>query len=105
AHDVVMSAYQDSEGTFWFATRGGLSRYEGGRFTTYRQREGLFHDAAQRVIEDGRGYLWLTSNRGVFRISAAELAPAAAQTPPPRAADGVPMRIPDRVTFATATGM
>ena len=48
----------------WFATRGGLSRYARGRFTTYRQREGIFHDAAQRVLEDGRGYLWLTSHRG-----------------------------------------
>ena len=36
--------------------------------------KGFFHDAAQRVLEDGRGYLWLTSNRGVFRVSTAELA-------------------------------
>jgi ligand-binding sensor domain-containing protein len=100
AHDVVMSAYQDSEGTYWFATRGGLSRFANGRFTTFRQREGIFHDAAQKVIEDGRGYLWLTSNRGVFRISASELAAAAASSAP-----SGPVRIPDRVTFSTATGM
>ena len=104
AHDVVMSAYQDSEGTFWFATRGGLSRYADGRFTTFRQREGIFHDAAQRVIEDGRGYLWLTSNRGVFRVSTSELAAAAASNAA-RAGAGPPGRIPDRVTFSTATGM
>ncbi len=79
-HDVVMSTYQDSEGTYWFSTRGGLARYRNGRFTTYRQKEGVFHDAAQRVLEDGRGHLWLTSNRGVFRVSLAELA-AAARTP------------------------
>ena len=95
AHDVVMSAYQDADGTYWFATRGGLSRYSGGRFTTYRQREGLFHDAAQRVIEDGRGYFWLTSNRGVFRVSASELAAVASGSG----------KIPERVTFTTATGM
>ena len=46
-------------------------------------------------MEDGRGYLWLTSNRGVFRISQAELAAAATE----------PGRINDRVTFSTATRM
>ncbi|MGH9369190.1 MAG: histidine kinase, partial [Thermoanaerobaculia bacterium] len=78
AHDIVISIYQDSEGTHWFATRGGLSRFRDGVFTTYRQKEGLFHDAAQHVVEDGRGYLWVTSNRGIYRVRQAELAAAAA---------------------------
>jgi streptogramin lyase len=68
AHDIVISIYEDAEGTHWFATRGGLSRWRDGKFTTYRQKEGLFHDAVQRVVDDGRGYLWLTSNRGIFRV-------------------------------------
>src|SRR5262249_19058218 len=39
---------------------------------------GLFHDAVQRVIEDGHGYLWMTSNHGIFRVRQSELANAAA---------------------------
>ena len=77
AHDVVMSAYQDADGTTGSRRAAASRGSRGGRFTTYRQREGLFHDAAQRVIEDGRGYFWLTSNRGVFRVSASELAAVA----------------------------
>ena len=75
--------------------RGAASaRYRDGRFTTYRQNEGVFHDAAQRVLEDGRGNLWLTSNRGISRVSLAELAAAAAR---PRSAS------PTAITFTTAT--
>ena len=77
AHDIVISVFQDAEGTYWLGTRGGLSRFRDGKFTTYRHREGLFHDAVQRVVEDGRGYLWLTSYHGIFRVSKAELEEAA----------------------------
>ena len=62
---------------YWFGTRGGLSRWKAGRFTTYRQKEGLFHDAVQKVLADDHGYLWLTSNHGIFRIRSAELDAAA----------------------------
>ncbi|HYK40988.1 MAG TPA: histidine kinase, partial [Thermoanaerobaculia bacterium] len=89
------SVSQDEQGVFWLGTRGGLARYGDDRFTVYRKTEGLFHDAVQRAVDDGHGYLWLTTNHGVFRVSLAELNDVAAH----------PARGIHPVEFATANGM
>ena len=88
AHDVVMSTYQDAEGTYWFATRGGLCRYRDGRFTTYRQKEGVFHDAPQSVHR-GRAGIPLADEqpRRLPRFRTAELAAAAGAGPHRRPGD------------------
>lgn len=94
-HNVVLSIEQDGQGIYWIGTRGGLSRFDGRKFTTYRKTEGVFHDAVQRAQDDGHGYLWLTTNRGVFRVPLAELNAVAANP-----AQGV-----HPIAFPTANGM
>jgi ligand-binding sensor domain-containing protein len=37
AHDEVTAIFRDSHGFLWFCTIGGLSRFDGYRFTTYTQ--------------------------------------------------------------------
>src|SRR5690242_17750563 len=37
----VMGMYQDHLGYMWFATYGGLSRFDGDRFVTYTKDDGL----------------------------------------------------------------
>lgn len=94
-HNVVLSIEQDAEGIYWLGTRGGLSRFDGHKFTTYRKNEGVFHDAVQRALDDGHGYLWLTTNRGVFRVQISELNALAAN----------PARRIHPVEFPTGNGM
>src|SRR5688572_14885390 len=47
----VLNIYEDSKGFIWLCTRGGLSRYDGSRFTNYTTENGLTHDMINDIIE------------------------------------------------------
>jgi hypothetical protein len=44
-----------------------------GRFTSYTMDDGLLDDAIFKILEDGFGNLWMSSNKGVFRVSLKQL--------------------------------
>jgi len=70
----VRSLYEDNEGTLWVGTYGrGLIRIREGRVTVYTIREGLHDDGVWSILEDDRGFLWMSSDRGVFRVSKRDL--------------------------------
>jgi len=50
-----------------------LNRFKGGRFTAITSKEGLLDDAVFRILDDDAGNLWISSNRGVYRVSVREL--------------------------------
>jgi ligand-binding sensor domain-containing protein len=58
----VRSAYQDSKGRMYFATYGGLSVYDGSRFTNYTTDNGLASNLINQVIEMGDDSLWVIPN-------------------------------------------
>jgi len=71
---TVRSLYEDADGVLWIGTYdGGLGRFAGGKFTRYTTKEGLFNDGVFQILEDGRGNFWIGSNRGIYRVSKAEL--------------------------------
>src|SRR4030095_12901062 len=47
----VLNIYQDSHGFIWLCTRGGLSRYDGTRFTNYTTDNGLTNDMINDIYE------------------------------------------------------
>jgi ligand-binding sensor domain-containing protein/signal transduction histidine kinase len=65
--DVVHSITQDPKEGFWIGTRGGLVRYANGRFSRVTVAEGLFDNVIWQVLE-ANGSLWMSSNKGVFRV-------------------------------------
>lgn len=70
----VRAIHEDSEGILWIGTYGfGLSRYQDGRFTRITSKDGLFDDTVSRILEDERGNLWMSGNRGIYRASLKEL--------------------------------
>src|SRR5262249_26980380 len=62
ANDHVSYVLQDSRGYLWFATSGGLSRFDGSHFATFSRAEGSPARAINFVIENSDGTLWLASN-------------------------------------------
>ena len=58
----VLSAYQDSKGRIYFTTYGGLSVYDGSRFTNYTTDNGLASNHVNEVIEMGDDSLWIIPN-------------------------------------------
>ena len=70
---VVLSVYEDADGTLWFGTAGGVIRYRDGMVRAFTVADGLTDDVVYAVLEDDTGHLWLSGNRGVSRINKAAL--------------------------------
>lgn len=47
----MLNIYQDSRGFIWLCTRGGLSRYDGNRFTNFTTANGLTNDMVNDIFE------------------------------------------------------
>ena len=91
----VLGFYQDATGAVWVAGVGGISRIKKGIVRSLTKKEGLYDDASFTIIEDNYGYLWATSNKGVYRVRKSEA---------DSVADGFLKRLNCR-NFGTADGM
>ncbi len=56
------SMIQDKRGLLYISTFGGLSVYDGSRFTNYTTEDGLSSDLINEVIELGEDSLWIITN-------------------------------------------
>jgi ligand-binding sensor domain-containing protein/signal transduction histidine kinase len=69
----------DADGTMWVTTEGaGLWRLRGGRWFGFGSKDGLFDDLVWRVLDDGLGNFWLSSNRGISMVRRKQLEDLAA---------------------------
>jgi signal transduction histidine kinase len=63
----------DGDGTIWIGTYdGGLSRLRDGHLATITTHQGLFDNGVFAIVDDGE-FFWMSSNRGVYRVSHREL--------------------------------
>ena len=70
----VMTIAGDPDGTIWAGTYGaGLFRFKDGTLTRFSPANGLYDDIVFQIVDDGRGDLWMTCNKGVFRVSKSQL--------------------------------
>ncbi len=70
----AMAYYEDADGALWIGTGGsGVYRYKEGKFVDISPRQGLFDYNVYTVLDDGAGYFWMSSNKGVFRASKKQL--------------------------------
>ena len=69
----VHALYADVDGSVWVGTfGGGLSVLRNGAITTYTSKAGLLSDNISNILDDGE-FLWLTTTRGICRVSKQEL--------------------------------
>lgn len=70
----VRAIHVDAAGTVWIGTYGGgLARLEEGQITAFGTHGGLLDNSVHRILEDDSGYLWLSGDRGIRRVSREEL--------------------------------
>jgi ligand-binding sensor domain-containing protein/signal transduction histidine kinase/DNA-binding response OmpR family regulator len=73
AHNHVRDIAKDRTGYMWFATRGGLSRYDGHELVNYRHSDAdaasLPHNYVNRLMVDSSGRLWVATDNGVARYN------------------------------------
>lgn len=68
AANEVRAILQTDDGALWFGTwAGGVSRYQGGEWTTYTVADGLAANGVVAIAEDSQGGLWFGTPSGVTR--------------------------------------
>lgn len=72
-HDVVYGMTEDESGTLWVATRGGMAMIRNDQVTSLAPFSELPRHSPLHVQKDDSGYLWVTADDGVYRISIAGL--------------------------------
>ncbi len=74
ARASVMTIDGDPDGTIWAGTYGaGLFRFKDEKLTRFSLANGLLDDIVFQIVDDGRGDLWLTCNKGIFRVGKSQL--------------------------------
>jgi PAS domain S-box-containing protein len=82
----VNSLMRDSRGFLWFATRDGLSRFDGSRFINYQIGARDAPPGIEQILETRRGVYWIATTGGLYRFD-----PRSAPAAPPGKADGRPV--------------
>ncbi|MCP4600084.1 MAG: response regulator [Proteobacteria bacterium] len=69
---TVSSILQDRQGFMWFATQGGLNKYDGYEFTVYRHdpddSTSLSNNLIRTSFEDAEGHLWIGTEGGLNKF-------------------------------------
>ncbi|MCY0911653.1 two-component regulator propeller domain-containing protein [Massilia antarctica] len=70
---TVTAMLQDRDGFMWFAGQGGLTRYDGYRFLTFRHDPAdpasISDNSVQALHEDRSGQLWVGTRNGLQRFN------------------------------------
>ncbi len=63
----INSLMRDSHGFLWFATRDGLSRFDGQQFVTYQVGDKNAPPGIEQILETRDGVYWITTTGGLYR--------------------------------------
>ena len=68
ADPVPTAIAEDRFGSIWIGLfHGGLARYRQGRFTVFRENDGV-RGSVQALYSDSTGRLWIGSTQGLLRL-------------------------------------
>jgi hypothetical protein len=71
--NLIRSLYADKDGALWIGTfGGGLNAFSEGSFHRFSESDGLLSDNILHIADDGEA-LWLSTTRGICRISKTQL--------------------------------
>ncbi len=67
---LIRALYEDERGVLWAGTYdSGLCRIEGDRVDVVTAENGLFSNGVFSILPDRFGFLWMSSNQGIFKAS------------------------------------
>ena len=68
---IIVSMFVDSKSNIWIGTLdAGLLKFnkKSNRFVAYTKQNGLVDNTVNSIIEDDKGFLWLSTNHGIVRF-------------------------------------
>lgn len=71
AGDVVYSIAEDEDGTLWFGTDRGVSRFDGKNWFSYGRKEGVLSDHVYAIATLPGEEVWVGTRGGVTRLGTA----------------------------------
>ncbi len=102
----VYAAHQDSRGYIWFGTQGGgLSRFDGNKFTNFSTKNGLPSNHIQAIYEDGNRQIWVSTKRGICRFTGKKFEPVLKGDEPIRDAWSFVQKNDSTLWVGTRTGI
>lgn len=70
----VRSIYEDEEGNYWLGTsKKGLKVWMNNTLYSFPFSDGRLNKNVWAIIEDDYGYLWMSSNQGIYRAKRTDL--------------------------------
>ncbi|MCH5596432.1 ligand-binding sensor domain-containing protein [Niabella ginsengisoli] len=70
-HNAVTAVLQDSKGFIWIGTRGGVNRFDGYSFKTFKNNNDKFgslgNDVINSIVEDKNRMIWIGTGKGLFK--------------------------------------
>ena len=70
----IRCLYPASDGSLLIGyANWGIGRLKDGKFYRFTSDRGLYDDYVSQMVADDRGWLWCAGNRGMFRVSLAQL--------------------------------
>ncbi|HUC84744.1 MAG TPA: two-component regulator propeller domain-containing protein [Candidatus Acidoferrales bacterium] len=74
ARSSIRTLYLDGRGALWIGTAGGgMSCWRNGRVAGFSASQGFTPRTVSQIVEDDRGFLWLGSSHGIFKVSKQDL--------------------------------
>lgn len=72
--NVITALHRSQDGTLWIGTNGGgLNARRDGRISSFASRAANLPKNIYGILEDAGGNLWLSSNKGIYRLSRRQL--------------------------------
>lgn len=71
----ILTLHEDHDGILWIGTLGGgLVKLESisGKYRFYTETHGLSNNVVYGILEDEKGYLWLSTNKGLSKFNPKE---------------------------------
>jgi signal transduction histidine kinase/streptogramin lyase len=70
----ITALHEDTAGVLWIGTYDtGLARLDREMFTRFTEKDGLFNNGVFQILEDDKGFLWLSCHLGIYRIKKQDL--------------------------------
>jgi len=92
----IRAIVEDHAGDIWVGTYdGGIGWLRNGKWVVFNQGSGLYDNGAFQILEDNQQRFWISSNRGIYRVTRQQLI---------NVAEGREVRV-DSVAYGRADGM